>query len=40
MFVDAPEELNFDTPNKEALATDDDENGELVDHFNVCECDL
>ena len=26
MFVDAPEELNFDTPSKEALTTDDDNN--------------
>lgn len=25
MFVDAPEELNFDTPSKEALTTDDDD---------------
>ncbi|KAG2269630.1 hypothetical protein Bca52824_064185 [Brassica carinata] len=32
MFVDAPEELNFDTPSKEALTTDDDDdNG---DQFN------
>ncbi|CAG7899260.1 unnamed protein product [Brassica rapa] len=28
MFVDAPEELNFDTPSKEALTTDDDDNNE------------
>ncbi|KAL0678705.1 hypothetical protein Bca4012_006686 [Brassica carinata] len=28
MFVDAPEELNFDTPSKEALTTDDDNNNE------------
>ncbi|CAH2033999.1 unnamed protein product [Thlaspi arvense] len=37
MFVDAPEELNFDTPSKEALSTDDDDNGELLNQFNVCE---
>ncbi|KAG7593042.1 hypothetical protein ISN45_Aa01g018770 [Arabidopsis thaliana x Arabidopsis arenosa] len=34
MFVDAPEELNFDTPSKEALTTDDDDNDDLVNHFN------
>ncbi|CAN7133698.1 unnamed protein product [Brassica rapa subsp. narinosa] len=28
MFVDAPEELNFDTPSKEALTTDADDNNE------------
>ncbi|CAH8349720.1 unnamed protein product [Eruca vesicaria subsp. sativa] len=28
MFVDAPEELNFDTPRKVALTTDDDNNNE------------
>ncbi|CAN6985201.1 unnamed protein product [Brassica oleracea var. botrytis] len=31
MFVDAPEELNFDTPSKEALTTDDDNNNEKED---------
>lgn len=37
MFVDAPEELNFDTPSKEALTTDDDDdNGELGNQLNVC----
>jgi len=36
MFVDAPEELNFDTPSKEALTTDDDDNDDLGTHFNVC----
>ncbi|EFH69707.1 hypothetical protein ARALYDRAFT_472902 [Arabidopsis lyrata subsp. lyrata] len=36
MFVDAPEELNFDTPSKEALTTDDDDdNDDLAYHFNV-----
>ncbi|XP_019091669.1 PREDICTED: myosin heavy chain, striated muscle-like isoform X2 [Camelina sativa] len=38
MFVDAPEELNFDTPSsKEAPTTDDDDddnNGELPNQFN------
>ncbi|XP_024009020.1 thyroid receptor-interacting protein 11 [Eutrema salsugineum] len=35
MFVDAPEELNFDTPSKDALTTDDDDdNGELVNQIN------
>lgn len=39
MFVDAPEELNFDTPSKEALTTDDDDddNDDLAYHFNVCD---
>lgn len=38
MFVDAPEELNFDTPSKEALTTDDDDdNDDLANHFNVCD---
>lgn len=31
MFVDAPEELNFDTPSKEALTTDDDDDN--VNHL-------
>ncbi|AEE30533.1 TGN-related, localized SYP41 interacting protein [Arabidopsis thaliana] len=35
MFVDAPEELNFDTPSKEALTTDDDDNDDLGTHFNI-----
>lgn len=35
MFVDAPEELNFDTPSKEALTTDDDDDDNVNNSMSV-----
>lgn len=35
MFVDAPEELNFDTPSKEALTTDDDDDDNVNNPVSV-----